>query len=86
VRLKFIDLFCGMGNFRLGMEQAGHECVYSCEWDKHKRRIYEVIYGHEPEGRDIRDVRANDIPKADIWCFGAPCQDLSIAGKRAGLD
>lgn len=84
--MTFIDLFCGMGTFRMGMEQAGHECVYSVEWDKHKRKIYGVIFGHEPEGKDIRDVHANTIPHADCYCFGAPCQDFSIAGLRSGMD
>lgn len=67
------------------MEQAGHECVYSVEWDKHKRKIYSIIFGKEPEGSDIRATNARDIPRADVWTFGAPCQDFSIAGKRAGL-
>ncbi|MCR3759187.1 DNA (cytosine-5-)-methyltransferase [Clostridium felsineum] len=84
--MKFIDMFCGIGTIRMGFEQAGHECVYSIEWDKHKRRIYNVIFGQEPEGRDIRTIRAVDIPRADCWCFGAPCQDFSIAGKRQGLE
>jgi DNA (cytosine-5)-methyltransferase 1 len=68
------------------MEKAGHECVYSIEWDKHKRRIYNVIFGKEPEGSDIRRVSANDIPTADCWCFGFPCQDISVAGKQLGLE
>jgi DNA (cytosine-5)-methyltransferase 1 len=69
----------------MGFEQAGHECVYSVEWDKHKRRIYSVIFGREPEGQDIRTIQSNELPRADCWCFGAPCQDFSIAGKRKGL-
>lgn len=81
-----VDLFCGMGNFRAGFEKAGFKCVYSVEWDKHKRRIYEVIYGEEPQGRDIRDLHGTDIPAADVWTFGAPCQDFSVAGLRKGLD
>lgn len=84
--MRFIDLFCGMGTIRMGFEQAGHECVYAVEWDKHKRRIYEVIFGHEPQGRDITDTRATDFPAADCWCFGAPCQDFSIAGVRHGME
>ena len=84
--MKFIDLFCGMGTIRMGFEQAGWECVYSVEWDKHKRRIYEVIFGREPEGCDIRKLRGSDVPRADCWCFGAPCQDFSIAGKREGME
>ena len=84
--LKFVDLFCGIGTIRMGMEQAGHECVYSVEWDKHKRKIYSIIFGGEPEGADICAVGHDDIPKADVWTFGAPCQDFSIAGKRAGME
>lgn len=84
--LTFIDLFCGIGTIRMGMEQAGHKCVYSVEWDKHKRKIYSIIFGKEPEGADIREVRANDIPQSGVWTFGAPCQDFSIAGTRSGLE
>lgn len=84
--LKFIDMFCGMGTIRMGFEQAGHKCVYSIEWDKHKRKIYEVIFGHEPEASDIRAIRGSDLPISDCWTFGAPCQDFSIAGARAGME
>lgn len=84
--LTFVDLFCGIGTIRMGMQQAGHRCTYSVEWDKHKRKIYSIIFGGEPEGADIREVHANDIPVSDVWCFGAPCQDFSIAGKRAGME
>ena len=81
----FVDLFAGVGMARMGMEQAGFECLYTCEFDKYKRREYEIIHGNEPEGCDIREVRAADIPRADVWFFGAPCQDFSIAGLRKGL-
>ncbi len=84
--MKFIDMFCGMGTIRMGFERAGHKCVYSIEFDKWKRKEYEVIFGNEPEAGDITKVQANDIPWSDCWCFGAPCQDFSVAGKRAGLD
>lgn len=81
-----IDFFAGMGNFRAGFEQAGFECVYSVEWDKNKRKIYEVIYGSEPDAADIMGIRGADIPPATVWCFGAPCQDFSVANSgRAGL-
>ena len=83
--LTFIDLFAGVGMARMGMEQAGFKCVYTCEFDKHKRKEYEIIHGNIPEGCDIRDVRATDIPRADVWFFGAPCQDFSLAGLRKGL-
>ncbi len=85
MKLTFVDLFAGVGMARMGMEQAGFKCVYTCEFDKHKRKEYEIIHGNEPKGCDIRDVRAADIPRADVWFFGAPCQDFSIAGLRKGL-
>ena len=86
MELTFVDLFAGVGMARMGMEQAGFKCVYTCEFDKHKRKEYEIIHGNEPDGCDIRDVRATDIPRADVWFFGAPCQDFSLAGLRKGLD
>ncbi|WP_459582131.1 DNA cytosine methyltransferase [Clostridium botulinum] len=85
-KVKFIDMFCGIGTVRMGFEMGGHECVYSIEWDKWKRKIYSIIFGGEPEGGDITKCKANELPKSDCWCFGAPCQDFSIAGKRAGLE
>lgn len=84
--MRMIDMFSGMGNMRLGFEQAGCECVYSIEFDKHKREIYKAIYGEEPEGNDITEIRGTDLPRAELWAFGAPCQDFSVAGRRAGLD
>ena len=83
---RIVDFFAGMGNFRAGFEKAGAVCVYSVEWDIHKREIYKVIYGHEPDADDIRRVEARDIPDAECWCFGAPCQDFSMAGSRSGLN
>lgn len=84
MELTFVDLFAGVGMARMGMEKAGFKCVYTCEFDKHKRKEYEIIHGNEPEGCDIRNVRAADIPRSDVWFFGAPCQDFSIAGLRKG--
>lgn len=86
--MKFLDLFAGIGGFRLGMEMAGHECVGHCEIDKFANASY--IAMHRPkEGEwfadDITRVRAADIPGADCWCFGFPCQDISVAGKQGGF-
>ena len=87
--LTFLDFFAGVGGFRRGMEQAGHTCLGHCEWDKFANTSYQAIHNiREDEwfGRDIRDVRANELPKSDVWCFGFPCQDISIAGKQLGFD
>ncbi len=86
--LKFIDFFAGVGGFRKGLEMAGHECVGFVEWDKFARQSYQAIFETEGEytENDIRAVRANELPRANIWCFGFPCQDISIAGKQEGFD
>lgn len=86
--LTFIDLFSGIGGFRAGMELAGHTCLGHCEIDKFAYASY--ISMHKPQkgewyAKDIKDVQANEIPKADCWCFGFPCKDISIAGQKRGL-
>ncbi|MEY2906037.1 MAG: (cytosine-5-)-methyltransferase [Verrucomicrobiota bacterium] len=76
---KFIDLFCGIGGFRLGFEGLGAKCVFSSDWDKYSRITYKANYGEEPHG-DIHKVAVADIPSFDILCGGFPCQPFSIAG------
>lgn len=86
--MKFIDLFAGIGGFHLGMEKAGHECVGWVEWDKFARQSYMAVHdGSENlwNEKDINDVKAFEMPKSDIWCFGFPCQDISVAGKQGGF-
>jgi DNA (cytosine-5)-methyltransferase 1 len=87
--MEFIDWFAGIGGFRLGLEKAGHQCLGYVEWDKFARKSYEAMHNTEGEwtAHDIRDVRAGDIPKADIWTSGFPCTDISRAkSKREGLE
>ena len=76
-----------IGGIRLGLEQAGHECVGFCEWDKFARTAYKAMYDTEGEWEchDVRTASSMELPKADLWCFGFPCQDISIAGKQKGL-
>jgi DNA (cytosine-5)-methyltransferase 1 len=76
---KFIDLFCGIGGFRLAFEKAGGKCVFSSDWDKHSRQTYAANFGEEPYG-DIHKIAVADIPSHDILCAGFPCQPFSIAG------
>ena len=80
-------MFAGIGGFRSGMEQAGHKCVGWIEWDKFARQSYQAMYNTEGEfnGKDIQQVRGSDLPDSDVWCFGFPCQDVSVSGKQAGL-
>ena len=86
--MKFVDFFAGIGGMRLGLEQAGHRCVGWCEFDKFAQQSYRTIHNTEGEwfANDVSTVRPYDVPKADLWCFGFPCQDISVAGKQAGLE
>ena len=86
-QLTFLDLCSGIGGFRLGLEAAGYKCKGYCEYDKYARASYEAMYDTEGEWKadDITKLRPGEIPYADIWTFGFPCQDISIAGKQRGL-
>ena len=91
--MKFLDLFAGIGGFRLGMEMAGHECVGFVEWDKHARKSYEAIHNTEGEwtAYDITKVTDDELRELkgkgiDIICGGFPCQSFSIAGNRRGFE
>ena len=81
---KFIDLFCGLGGFRLALESYGAECVFSSDIDNHVSKVYEKNFGANPLS-DITRVDENEIPKHDILCAGFPCQAFSISGKQKGL-
>jgi DNA (cytosine-5)-methyltransferase 1 len=84
--MKFFDLFCGVGGFRIGMERNGHECIGSCEIDKYARQTYAKNFGHEPEFSDVTHINTNDIEDFDVLCGGFPCQAWSIAGYRKGFE
>ncbi|TCL60563.1 DNA (cytosine-5)-methyltransferase 1 [Kineothrix alysoides] len=86
-QLTFLDLCSGIGGFRLGLESAGHKCIGYCEYDKFARASYEAMYDTEGEWKadDVTKLKSADVPYADIWCFGFPCQDISVAGKQRGL-
>ena len=90
-RMKFLDLFAGIGGFRFGMESAGHECVGFCEIDKYARASYKAIHNTEGEIElhDITTVSDESIRgfgSVDIICGGFPCQAFSIAGNRRGFE
>lgn len=77
--LRFIDLFCGIGGFRIAFEHVGGQCVFSSDYDKFSQETYEANFGERPHG-DIHSVAVADIPAHDILCGGFPCQPFSIAG------
>lgn len=89
--MKFLDLFAGIGGFRLGMEAAGHECIGFCEIDKFARASYKAIHdtGGEIELHDITTVSdelIQSIGHVDVICGEFPCQAFSIAGNRKGFE
>ena len=89
--MKFLDLFAGIGGFRLGMEAAGHECVGFCEIDKFARKSYKAIHNTEGEIElhDITRVSNESVRRigsVDVICGGFPCQAFSIAGNRRGFE
>lgn len=89
--MKFLDLFAGIGGFRLGLEQAGHKCVGFCEIDKFARQSYKAIHNTEGE-REYHDITTVSNEEwrtlrgtVELICGGFPCQAFSIAGKRKGF-
>lgn len=82
---KFIDLFSGLGGFRIAMERQGGECVFSSDNDKNVSEIYMKNF-NDDSFCDITEIKASDIPDHDILCAGFPCQPFSIAGKRLGFE
>nr|DAS63257.1 MAG TPA: Cytosine specific methyltransferase [Caudoviricetes sp.] len=89
--MKFLDLFAGIGGFRLGMESAGHECVGFCEIDKFARASYQAIHDtkgeielHDATGITKKEIKA--IGQVDVICAGFPCQPFSAAGARRGFE
>lgn len=84
-RLRFIDLFAGLGGFHLALTRAGCRCVWACEVKKKLRRLYEINFPDTPLYGDITQIAAADIPPHDILCAGFPCQPFSLAGKQQGF-
>jgi len=84
-KFTFIDLFAGIGGFRIAMQNLGGKCVFSSEIDKYAQKTYELNFGEVPFG-DITKIDATNIPDHDILCGGFPCQAFSIAGRRMGFE
>lgn len=85
--MRFGSLFAGIGGFDLALERAGMTCAFQVEIDPECRRVLAERWPDVPRYADIRHVRRNEIhvPTIDLLCGGFPCQDISVAGKRAGL-
>lgn len=86
-KFKFIDLFAGIGGFRIAMQDLGGKCIFTSEWDEQAKKTYEVNFGEVPFGDITKDETKRFIPDGfDVLCAGFPCQAFSIAGKRGGFE
>jgi DNA (cytosine-5)-methyltransferase 1 len=86
-KFKFIDLFAGIGGFRIAMQSIGGKCVFTSEWDEQAKKTYEANFGEVPFGDITKEETKKFIPDGfDVLCAGFPCQAFSIAGKRGGFD
>ena len=84
-KLKVNDFFCGCGGLGLAFQEAGYEIVGAWDFDKFAVETYRENVGSHVQKADIKELHQEDIPKADVWAFGFPCQDLSVAGKQKGM-
>lgn len=86
-KFTFIDLFAGIGGFRIAMQNLGGKCVYSSEWDAQAQKTYLANYGEVPFGDITKETTKQYIPDGfDVLCAGFPCQAFSLAGKRRGFE
>ncbi len=86
-KFTFIDLFAGIGGFRIAMQNLGGKCVFSSEWDKEAQKTYAVNYGEVPYGDITSEKTKEHIPDGfDVLCAGFPCQAFSLAGRRLGFE
>ena len=86
-KFTFIDLFAGIGGFRIAMQSLGGKCVFTSEWDKEAQKTYQANFGEIPFGDITKRETKKYIPDGfDVLCAGFPCQAFSIAGKRGGFD
>lgn len=83
--MNFIDLFAGIGGFRIALEDLGLKCVYSCEKDKNTANLYNLNFDDNPIG-DVTQIIPKELPDFDVLCAGFPCQSFSIAGKKKGFE
>jgi len=82
---RYVDLFAGIGGFRLALDSAGGKCVYSSEINPSCRDVYEENFGDMPSG-DIKEVDENSVPDHEVLAGGFPCQAFSIAGNKKGFE
>lgn len=79
------DFFCGCGGMGVWFLNAGYKIAGAWDFDKYAVQSYDHNVGHHVKQADIKEMTWQDVPFAHVWAFGFPCQDLSVAGKQAGL-
>ena len=84
-KLTFIDLFAGIGGFRIALENNGLECVFSSDNDQYCQKVYEDNFNDKMAG-DITKIDSSSIPDFDILTAGFPCQPFSYAGRLEGFE
>lgn len=84
-KLKVNDFFCGCGGMGIAFKNAGYEIAGAWDFDKYAVESYRTNVGEHVQRADIKELHQADIPQADVWAFGFPCQDLSVAGKQRGM-
>ena len=86
-KFTFIDLFAGIGGFRVAMQSLGGKCVFTSEWDEKSQLTYKANFGDAPFGDITKEITKQYIPdNIDVLCAGFPCQAFSIAGRRGGFE
>lgn len=86
-KFTFIDLFAGIGGFRLALQNLGGKCVFTSEWDEQSQKTYKANFGDAPFGDLTKEITKQYVPdNFDVLCAGFPCQAFSIAGKRGGFE
>ena len=88
-QMTFLDFFSGIGGFRKGFELCGMRCVGHCEIDKYADRSYRAIHNVKEDewyAADITKVTPAELPRADLWAAGFPCQDISVSGRQRGIN
>jgi len=86
-KFTFIDLFAGIGGFRIALQNLGGKCVFTSEWDKEAQKTYRANFGEQPFGDITKDETKKFIPdNFDVLCAGFPCQAFSIAGRKGGFN
>ena len=84
--MKYGSLFSGVGGFDMGFDQAGYDCRWQVEWDKHCQQTLAHHWPDVTRYGDVQTVNGYELEPVDVIIYGSPCQDLSVAGKRSGIE